>query len=306
MLKSLDYLFVLRPTLFFAVWTVFLCGVRAGGHWGAPLDFADPWRFWALAGAASLIMGSVFVVNQLKDIATDLANDKLYLIATNQVPVEHAKIEAFLLLAGGLGCGLFAGPEGVIVAALLFGLGGVAYSYEPFLWKNRPFLGMLVNGGGAVLIFLLGWMARGKLELLAVRYAVPYALAVTGVYLLTTIPDEPGDRVSGKVTFVIRFGVQATTRWAALAVFGAFLGGVLNRDPVIAVPALGSLPLFLLAAGQNRTDAILRAIKYGLLLQALVVCLFFPIYLGVLVFVFVASKAYYRRRFGLNYPSFEA
>jgi len=250
LLKSLDYVFVLRPTLFFAVWTVFLCGVRAGDHWGTPLDFADPWRFWALAGAASLIMGSVFVVNQLKDIATDLANDKLYLIATNQVPVEHAKIEAFLLLAGGLGCGLLAGPEGVIVAALLFGLGGVAYSYEPFLWKNRPFLGMLVNGGGAVLIFLLGWMARGKLELLAVRYAVPYALAVTGVYLLTTIPDEPGDRVSGKVTFVIRFGVPATTRWAALAVFGAFLGGVLNRDPVIAVPA----PAAVFAGGWPEPD----------------------------------------------------
>jgi 4-hydroxybenzoate polyprenyltransferase len=304
-MRILDYLFVLRPTLYFAVWTVFLCGVRAARVFGEARIHGGAERFWLLAAAASFTMGSVFIVNQLKDVATDLANDKLYLIARNEIPARRAAIEAGILLAAGLACAAAAGIAALVLCLALFGIGGLAYSYEPLLWKNRPFLGLWVNAAGAFLIFGLGWIALSPFRLPLFRFGLPYVLAVAGVYLLTTIPDEPGDRQAGKVTFVVRYGCRATTLWAMIAVAAALVGGGVNRDPIIGIPALGALPLFALAAARRELRDVLRAVKFGIFLQALTVCAVFPAYLLLLAVVFFGSKLYYRRRFGVDYPSFQ-
>ncbi|MDZ7373260.1 MAG: UbiA family prenyltransferase [candidate division KSB1 bacterium] len=305
-IRYLDYLFVLRPTLFFAVWTVFLCGLWAAKTFGQAKEPVAPGQVWQLALAISLTMGSVFVVNQLQDVETDLANDKLYLIARKEIPARHAQIEALLLLILGL---LLAAGVSLLACALcflLFAVGGFAYSFEPLAWKNHPLLGMAVNGLGALLIFASGWLAGGELQPRLLRFALPYVLAVLAVYLLTTIPDEPGDRQSGKVTFVIRYGLRATTLWAAMAVGASLLVGSVNRDPVIALPALGALPLFGLAAKRLGLGDIFRAIKFGILFQALAVCVVFPLFLVLLAIVFFGSKLYYRGRFGVDYPSFDS
>jgi hypothetical protein len=74
-------------------------------------------------------------------------------------------------------------------------------------------------------------------------------------------------------------------------------------DPVIFYPALVSAPFFLLAAIRQRHGDVARAIKLPILFLALAICFEVWQYLLVLAFVFFFSKWYYRRRFGLSYPS---
>ena len=304
-LRILDYVFVLRPTLFVAVWTVFLAGRWAQLRFLPADGETSGLRVWLFGAAVSAVMAAVFVVNQLADVETDLANNKLYLIARGEIPRRAARLEAFLLVVVGLLLALWLDVMLFVILALLFFVGGVAYSFRPWLWKNHPILGMLSNGLGALFIFLAGWGVAGAWHPVAFQYAVPYVLAVVSVYFLTTIPDEPGDRASGKVTFVVRYGKKATCYWALAAVALSALTAVLNRDLVILFPAVASLPLFAVAAGRGASDDVLRATKMSILLLSLVVCIKYPAYLLLLVVVFGLSKWYYKKRFGLNYPSLE-
>ncbi|NOZ56306.1 MAG: UbiA family prenyltransferase [Calditrichaeota bacterium] len=304
-LRVLDYVFVLRPTLFVAVWTVFLAGRWAQLRF-LPVAYEVPWwRIWLFGAAVSAVMGAVFVVNQLQDVETDLANNKLYLIARGEIRRRTANLEAYALLALGLLLALWLDVTLFVILGLLFFVGGVAYSYRPWLWKNRPFFGLFSNAFGALFVFLAGWGVGNAWHPVAFQYAIPYILAVVSVYFLTTIPDEPGDRASGKITFVVAYGDKATRTWALAAVAFSVVAGAFNRDLVILFPAVASLPLFAVAASRGARDDVLRATKMSILLLSLTVCIAYPGYLLLLVLVFGASKWYYKKRFGLNYPSLE-
>ncbi|MDZ7340319.1 MAG: hypothetical protein ONB27_03110, partial [candidate division KSB1 bacterium] len=85
-LKFLDYFFVLRPTLFFPVWTVFLAGLHANAvfdpkHAMSSLAIVPAQNQILVALLLSLLMGAIFIFNQIADIETDRQNNKLFFIA---------------------------------------------------------------------------------------------------------------------------------------------------------------------------------------------------------------------------------
>ena len=73
-IRTLDYLFVLRPTLFFPVWTVFLASYHASLFFEP--EKIVPINPLIVAFLLSLLMGAVFIFNQLADIETDRKNKK--------------------------------------------------------------------------------------------------------------------------------------------------------------------------------------------------------------------------------------
>ncbi|OQX96661.1 hypothetical protein B6I21_00295 [candidate division KSB1 bacterium 4572_119] len=68
-MKLLDYIFILRPTLFFPVWTVFLAGYHANTKFSQ--EVTHPNNPVLALFLFTLMMGAAFIYNQLVDIETD-------------------------------------------------------------------------------------------------------------------------------------------------------------------------------------------------------------------------------------------
>ncbi|NOY76765.1 MAG: UbiA family prenyltransferase [Calditrichaeota bacterium] len=310
--KPFDYIFILRPVLFYPVWTVFLAGALSvgmapQGH-GWPLFKLDAFHGawgdlgWALL-SYSLLMGTVFILNQLTDVGSDKRNSKLFLIADEHISAKAAVREGILILVLGLLAGLKTSGWflGVWVLSLL--ILGVGYSLPPFLWKDHPIRGLVTNLLGGLLTFFAGWLSVGSPSVAMVFHALPYIFAVGSVYFLTTILDAKGDLHSHKITFAVRYGKQTTIRMAILFDSIALVLGFLTRDWIVFIPALLSYFLFVFLIFKNDNLWLNRITRLPILLLSLMVAVYFPIYFAGILGIFLVSKWYYHVRFGLNYPS---
>lgn len=310
-IKYLDYIFVMRPTLFFPVWTVFLGGHHAKTIFD-PATTLETARIvpssliFVIAILLSLMMGAIFIFNQITDIETDRNNNKLFFIANSIIAKKKATTEAIFLSIIALGFAVIIDYKLGLIFLLIFMSCGVIYSFKPFSWKDKPVLGILANFLGGWSVAACGAIAAGASNWKFAIHAVPYAVGLVAVYLLTTLPDIPGDRSAKKITFGVRFGQKKTIYWAVGFELVAVVLAFLLNDYILFLPALAAFPLFLIAAARQNMNDILRAIKFTVLFASLAVCVIYPLYLAVIVLVFFFSKWYYRRRFDLEYPRFAA
>ena len=118
-----DYLFILRLTLFYPVWIFFLAGYWGGQRFGnGSFELSSQTgAFWVLIGL-TLLMGSVYIFNQICDIKTDRINQKLFLIADGYLSIREAYIEAGKLAISALK-GKYSGLGSTIDKILLSELG---------------------------------------------------------------------------------------------------------------------------------------------------------------------------------------
>lgn len=307
LLRILDYLFLLRPTLFFPVWTIFFAGyVSAVSVFRISDWFEIPGSgglWWLLLGI-TLIAGGTFILNQLQDISNDTHNKKLFLIAEGYVRLKYARYLAVITFLIGLAIGFLSGIwTGLMFLGLII-TWGYLYNYPPFRWKDRPFMGLIANMLGGFFCFAAGWSFAEPVNLQLVTRSLPYLLAFGAVALLTMIPDQDGDRTDGKETFPVRFGVAYTTWLAAGFVILAFLGGYYLRDWVITISAAVSMPLFVQTAVTETESASLKAIRYSVLFLSLMICAKLPLYFLLVLITYFLARYYYRERFDLNYPTF--
>ncbi len=310
--KALDYIFLLRPVLFYPVWTVFLAGVLsvqgASQGYGWPqfklrAPDGDWGNFWWALVSYSLLMGTVFILNQLTDIGSDKQNSKLFLIADGHISTKTAVWEGFIILVLSLLISVKTSVWFVSVWFFSLLILGVAYSLPPFLWKDRPIEGLMANLFGGLLTFFAGWLSIGNPSGAMVFRSLPYSFAVGSVYFLTTILDADGDLHSHKITFAVRYGKQATIRMAILFDSIAVILGFLARDWIIFIPALVSYFLFVFLIFKSDDLWLNRMTRLPILLLTLMVAFYFPIYFIGIFGIFFFSKWYYHVRFGLDYPS---
>lgn len=311
LLRALDFLFVLRPTLLIAVWTVALAGLWSherlltGAAWYLPA--------WPLAGLAvpaalelflfTLLMGAAFLLNQLSDIESDRLNNKLFLIASGAIAPRQAWTEIVLLLTVALAGLMLLDPRLAAVAAAAWLVTGWLYSSAPFRCKDRPWAGLVSNLAGSLLIYIFGWMMAGPAAPEMALHALPYVLGIGAVYCLTTIPDLPGDAGSGKITLAVRWGEAAMRRAALGFDSAALLTACWLGDGVAALATLAIWPFFWRALRQGGAAADLRTNKYATLFLSLLICWRLPAYLLLLAVVFYLGKWYYAARFQMDYPS---
>ncbi|NUO83833.1 UbiA family prenyltransferase, partial [candidate division KSB1 bacterium] len=139
--KIFDYVFVLRPTLFFPVWTVYAAGYFAyhrfalgdthGATHGMPEDSL------LLLFFLTLLMGSGYILNQLCDVETDARNNKLFLIAQRHVPRVAAWGEMLLLLVLGLAVAWQHSVAMGLLFLAIYLVTGIFYNVAPFRLKDR-------------------------------------------------------------------------------------------------------------------------------------------------------------------------
>lgn len=311
-MKYLDYIFVLRPTLFFPVWTVFLAGYHANLLFDPKNNLAGSETIATMnnpilaAVLLTLLMGAVFIFNQIADIQSDKKNQKLFFLANGIIKKNAAVLEGVLLTIISIGAAFLLDYKLGCIFITVFILTGIIYNFKPFIWKDKPILGIVVNFGGGWSVAACGWIAAGTSSWWFMVYAIPYAIGLVAVYLLTTLPDIDGDKATSKITFGVKYGQQATTYLAVAFEFAAVVFSYLLKDYILFLPALVSFPLFFIAAVSQKMEDIFRAIKFTVLLASLAVCVKYPIYFLVILGTFYFSKWYYRRRFGLEYPRFAA
>jgi 4-hydroxybenzoate polyprenyltransferase len=297
--------------LFFPVWTVFLAGYHAN------LLF-DPKNHFSRSGTIAtnnpiiaailltLLMGAVFIFNQLADIQSDKKNQKLFFLANGIIDKNVAVLEGVLLTIISIGAAFLIDHKlgFIFIAVCIFT--GIIYNFKPFIWKDKPILGIVVNFCGGWSVAACGWIAAGTSSWWFMVYAIPYAIGLVAVYLLTTLPDIDGDKATGKITFGVKYGQKATIYLAVIFEFAAVVFSYLLKDYILFLPALVSFPMFLIAAVSQEMEDIFKAIKFTVLFASLAVCLKYPLYFLVILLTFYFSKWYYRKRFDLEYPKFAA
>lgn len=305
-IEILDYFFLLRPTLFYPIWTFFLAGCWGGMKFGVGASvFAHPaGPVWVALGL-SLVMGSVFILNQIQDAETDRVNGKLFLIANGIVSLKEAYTEAILLGVCGLGISFWIDIRVGLCLLVLLVLSGWLYNYPPAEWKDRPVMGIVTNAVGGLIIYCLGWMTGGGAGIVPLR-AAAYTLAGAAVFLNTTLPDIEGDEKTGKITFGVRYGIERTAIWALILETITVGLALLFRDWLLFIPGFLVFPFFILGAMKRTMAEVLWATKFSVLALAAAVCIFFPWYLLPVFFVFFFSKWYYKKRFNFDYPSFKS
>jgi 4-hydroxybenzoate polyprenyltransferase len=300
----LDYFFILRPILLVPAWTMLLVGYyRAQGHLSITLKL--PGEFWLAMLIYSGLMGAIYIVNQIFDVETDRLNKKLFLVAEGYVSKIIIIIEAIVLFLGAIAVGFwkFSMLFGIII--ILSGILGLLYSVPPFKFKAKPFIDMLANGlGYGLLAFAAGWISSGHDTANVWLFSLPYVLAVSAVYLNTTIPDYGSDKTTGNITTGVFMGIKAT-RWLALAVMlGSLLLSIQFKDYLCLAAAGAALPLFVMAVISANMRWTMLSYQAGSLMLVVLSGILFPVFIPILFAIFLSLKFYHKWRFGMDYPRF--
>lgn len=316
----LDGLFLLRIPLLAPVWTILLLGwiaggpaVKAGGFLADRMAFSP--RLWLGTAGFSLIVASIYVVNQIVDIESDRINHKLFLLTHGFVSIRTAWVLAILCAAGGLAVAAIILSDAALTVIFFLSLVlGALYNMPPVYLKNSPCGGVCASAlGHGMLTFLAGWYLSaaqqdtGGIMSLAggLLSGISPTLANAAVYLATTIPDAPGDRLTGKKTFCVAFGERKTALLAAIFCTGAFASSflMLSHCWVMAVPSAISLVFFMLFAAVPKRTHAFKAFKWPVFLLTAFVAIFAPEYIVMIIVVFWGSRMYYQWRFNFDYPT---
>jgi len=304
-MHALDILFFMRPMLLLPVWTVYLLFY----------DFCFPDQIISLSVAGdlaslSLIAAGAYVINQIFDIETDRINRKLGFfdppvsLTLRQGWVIYALLNlGALLYAAILRTGLFL-PLSVMLAA------GVLYSAPPIRAKDRPIPGLLFNGlSYSLFIFwsiavgadresiISGSLLDVNLPLVSSMF-----LAISAVYLMTTLTDAPGDRKTGKRTIGAVRGDRLSSSLAALMVAGSLALAYQVEFWPLSITAALSLPLFLLAAFRGGVRITLLSAKFPILALTALAAYQRPGYAVFCIALILLTRFYFKRRLGLSYP----
>jgi 4-hydroxybenzoate polyprenyltransferase len=288
-----------RPILLVPVWAFLLLGYfRAGGN-----RFQIDRGFLLVLVSYSLLMVALYVINQIIDMKSDAINRKHLILAEGLMPVRNALLFLIVLLIGSSVIAIRLPALTRIFMAVSLML-GIFYSLPPFVLKARPFVDFLVNGVGyGFFNFAMGWLSLKPFSRQTLIYSLPYVFAVSAIFVNTTILDIEGDRKCRYLTSGVLLGERGAAL-LGLTLIAACAGlSVYARDYFCLAPALIALPLFFLAAFKKSVKFVTLSIRIGGPLLILVAGLLFPYFLVLCLLVLIFLRVYYKKVFGIVYPS---
>lgn len=296
-MKPADAIFVGRPILLIPLWTISLHFLTVASRGRGGIDIHTD--LYALAGLTLIMMGA-YIINQVFDIETDRINDKLYLLPRGIISVRAAW--ALYVVFSMLGLAItFAFVRNALWPCLLTVVLGIAYSVPGVRLKDYPVAGLLANA------VTFGFLAPACVAPDAVtieygRPVIPYFLAVTTVYILTTIPDMAGDAATGKKTVAVVLGPKRTLWLALVTAILTVWTAVFSGNAEVAVIAGITAALVVASLISFESRLLLAACKAPILLLTLAAAYHFPAYLILLALTIVLTRVYYKNRFGIIYP----
>jgi len=305
--SRLDYLFVLRPMLFFPGWSTMMAGyfIQSKSVWIPAFQFhINHIHLLTVLIGFAMVMGSSFVLNQLNDIESDKKNKKLFIISNGILSTKTVWIEAIILSCLSFLVAFYIKLEVGILFILFFIVTGILYNFAPAKMKDRPWGSLLANGLMGWLAFSIGWVSNQEISIRLIIDSLPYLCFNTALYLFTTLPDREGDKISGKKTIAVIFNISNII-YAAIIIFliGLFFS-LWSTDRQALIFYILSLPLFINMFVSKKTENTIRATKYGILFFALSICFRWPAYFLMMITGFFGTKWYFKHRFKFDYPNF--
>ena len=299
-----DYFFILRPLILIPAWNFLLIGSylarRSGGFTQNVILGLLIYTF---------VLGGVYILNQIMDVETDRLNKKLFLLSGGYVTVRAAYIEMLLLWVLAVILSVKFGAIFIFLIILSILL-GVLYSLPPIKLKGKPIMDTLANGIGYGMInFAVGWLLVSVFQWSMFLYFLPYFLSICAVFINTTIVDIEGDRRAGEITTGVFLGARSAHVVSVLVMAAAIILAYAHRDYICLIPAAVSFPLFIYTAvyvlknDRVHRRATITSFRLPGLLFTLITAFLYPVYLAILVVVLVAMRMYYKRRFGMIYPT---
>lgn len=321
LLPSLDYIAILRPLLLMPVWTMLLLGYykglsgRISDHLSLPLIGKIPIilrpdnEILVTAFLYSLLMGAVYILNQMSDSHTDKINGKLYLVSQGHIKPSNLKIQIGVLFSIAIIIAFFQFPNAYLYLILLSIILGLLYSVPPVRLKGRPVLDLFANASGfGIVAFAVGWASKSALSMDLILDCLPYVICIAAAFINTTIPDIKGDVQNDDITIGAFLGIRKSCIVSTFLVGMALLISLILRDYICLIASLFSLPFFIYMTILNwderspKIPAITLATKVSLLLLSFLTAVLIPFYFALLVLTILLVKAYYQMRFGISYP----
>jgi 4-hydroxybenzoate polyprenyltransferase len=320
-LHLLDYIAILRPLLLIPVWTMLFLGYYKGldgetlNHISLPLMGNVPIVLRPGNGILitlllySMLMGAVYILNQMSDSHTDEINGKLYLVSRGHIKRRNLGIEIGILFSISVIIALLQFPGVYLYLVLLSIVLGVLYSVPPVRLKGRPILDLLANAlGFGVVAFAVGWVSSTAPSTRLIFDCLPYVICIAAAFINTTIPDIKGDVQSGDITTGAFLGIRKSCIFSTLLVGMVPFISLILGDYICLTASLLSLPFFIYMTISNwneqspKITAITLATKVSLLVLSLLIAVFIPFYFVLLILIILLMKAYYQLRFGISYP----
>lgn len=310
-LRSLDYIFVLRPMLFFPGWSTLLAGylIAYRHRLLAPPEFslqAHAESIVLLLVSFAAAMGATFLLNQLRDIEGDKANRKLFIISKGYITHRAAVIEVMLLILLSLALGFYLSRLVGLLALFFIALTGFLYNYRPFALKDRPWGSLWANSAMGWAAFALGWAGTNEhFDAAIFSDSLPYLFLNTALYFYTTLPDMAGDAQHQKVTLAVRYGPDKIFVTAFFLYLSGLAAALLLQDYTALLILVLSGPFFVINIYARTIASAIRTTKFSILFFALAICLKIPAYFILMVAGFFATRAYFKARFNFDYPNFK-
>ena len=291
-MKFLDYLYLLRPTLFFPGITIYLYGARENNSFSIISIFV-----------IILLLSTVYLTNQLYDIETDRINNKLYFLPRGIISIRSAKIfnlmictiMVFLLL-------FYTNCIFLFIIIFAFIIMNILYNIPLFNWKGKPLQSALSSFLGGSLGYLAGlYSIPNNFSSISIINSLPYAVCILSGALMTMIPDMEGDKRENKKTIPILIGSSNTLLMVLfINLINIAISVTLNTEEVLVVSIISSsIALYGYIRKQYKNTI---NIKISILSLSLLICFDYPLYLGIIIIYYILTRLYYHKRFNIIYP----
>ena len=300
-----DFIVLLRPTLLVPVWTFFLLGDfwAKGGFTSHPIiKIRFHTEFIISIIAFSLMKGGVYILNQIIDRASDKENKKLFLISEGYIRLKSAIIEMVILWIISFSL-ILKFPLTYKIIFIISFIMGILYSLPPIQLKAKPFLDLIANAGGyGILNFSIGYLTQRGASPTLWFHTIPYFLAVGAVFINTTIPDIPGDKSAGEITTGVFLGEKGALLLSLIFIIGSIASSYLIKDWICLTASVLAFPFFIIAYIHQSMKSVLYSIRITAPILVIITSILYPLFIVVLLCIFLGLKFYYKRRFNFNYP----
>lgn len=308
-ISNLDYIFVLRPMLFFPGWSTMLAGALIPYKKQIlfsrdSLAMQTNTELGILMISFGAAMGASFLLNQLRDIQGDLKNEKLFIISKGYISKRSAMIEVGVLCLLSLIPALWAGTGLFFIVAGFILLTGYLYNFAPFNLKDHTWGSLLSNAAMGCFAFATGWFWKQSFHPAFFADLMPYLMLNTALYLYTTLPDMEGDRQSHKMTPAVRLGLDRILVISFMLFISGFLITFILHDYLALFIYSLSSPFFIATMIKRTLAGAIRATKFSIFFFSLAVSLKVPAYFILMVAGFFLTRWYFKVRFYFDYPNF--
>lgn len=304
-----DYMFLLRPSIMIALWTFYFAGVSLAFRINGLSYFNNNYNAGMIIVTLimySILMGSVYVINQIVDIDTDRLNGKLFILSDGIISKQNAMIYAIMLAIISI-AGILIMSQATFVMKILFLLSfilGVMYSVKPFSLKRRPFVDLLDNViGYGMIAVIIGFESTGcsfKMEYL--QKLLPYIFSMGAIFINTTLMDFEGDKAVNAKTTGIFLGYKKASLLSSVLMFFAIISAFNSADKIMIFCSMYSLPFFIYNAVKRSKKTVDISVKLTAPILTIILSICFPYFLIMNIIVLISMKIYYRKRFNIRYP----